>query len=355
MILNAYAVLDAFLSLLRLLLGFLISGFAFAVWRRCGPACLPEERQALEDRSALLFLLAFVLLGLHLTAWPLLYLLLQSYVPEWPGVMCIYGVMQVGSGSLGTSRFLPGLVKTLQVLKPALVFGSGAWFVLYWINRRTATAPLQSRILLALLALGLLAAGDAIVEMAYLVIPKKEEFLSVGCCTAGLDEWVRSARFLPQSLVREHDRPWLSAAYYGSNLGMVLALFGSTRWLRSRLTLPWLAPLLAGAVLTLPLSAVFLIEIAAPLLLHLPHHHCPYDLIAEVPGAVLGIALFVWGSFAVGWACVAGWLAHCPETATFLPATVRQLLVMARWSYLGSLVIISLELLRAGAGPGHPG
>src|SRR5262249_763476 len=148
--------------------------------------------------------------------------LLQSYVPEWPGVMCIYGVTQVGTGSLGPSRFLPGLVKLLQMTKPALVFGSGAWFVLYWVNWRTATAPLQSRILLALVVLGLLAACDATAETAYLVIPKKEEFLSAGCCTAGLDEWVRSTRFLPESLVREKDPPWLYAAYYGSNLGMVL-------------------------------------------------------------------------------------------------------------------------------------
>ena len=56
--------------------------------------------------------------GLGLASWPLLYLLLQSYVPEWPDVMCIYGVTRVGAGSVGASRFLPGLVTALQVLKP---------------------------------------------------------------------------------------------------------------------------------------------------------------------------------------------------------------------------------------------
>jgi hypothetical protein len=355
MILNAYAVLDAFLSLVRLLVGLLVIGVGISAWRMRRLELIPERRKALEDRGALLFLLAFLLLGLNLAAWPLLYLLLQSYVPEWPGVMCIYGVTQVGTGSLGASRFLPALVTTLQVMKPALVFGSGAWFVLYVVNRQTASAPLLRRTLVALVTLGVLAEVDALAELAYLAIPKKEEFLSAGCCTAGFDPWVRSARFLPESLLREHDRPWLAAAYFGGHLGLVLALVGYTHWLRRHRTLPWLAPLCLGAVLAVPVSAVFLVEIAAPRLLHLPDHHCPYDLIPQVPGAVLGIALFLWGSFAVGWACVAGWWARCPETEPFLPATVGKLLVMGLWSFLGSLVIMALELLRAGAGAGHTG
>src|SRR5262249_16054841 len=155
------------------------------------------------SRGALLFLLAFLLLGLNLAAWPLLYLLLQSYVPEWPGVMCIYGVTQVGTGSLGASRFLPELLKTLQVTKPALVFGGGARFVLYGVNRRTVAAPVLGRVLLALTFLGLFAELDATAELAYLAIPKKEEFLSAGCCSVGFDSWVRSARLLPQGLLRE--------------------------------------------------------------------------------------------------------------------------------------------------------
>src|SRR5258707_1155521 len=122
MILNSYAVLDFFTCLLRLSFGLAILGLGTAAWRKCGPALAPEGRKALEDRCYLLFLLALVLLGLNLASWPLLYLLLQSYVPEWPGVMCIYGVTQIGTGSIGASRFLPGLIEVLQVSKPALVF-----------------------------------------------------------------------------------------------------------------------------------------------------------------------------------------------------------------------------------------
>jgi hypothetical protein len=365
MILNAYAVLDASLSALRLLVGLLVLGFGSSAWlvlyageRRQARGCLRFARtvnlpapyplsRTLESRAALLFLLAFLLVGLDLAAWPVLYWLLQSYVPEWPGVMCIYGVMQVGTGSLGPSRFLPALVRTLQVTKPALIFLGGAWFVLYLVNRQTASGSLQGRVLLAVTALGLLAGVDAVVELTYLGIPKKEEFLSAGCCLAGSDVSEGSDRFLPSSLLSEGERPWLSALYFGGNAALVLALIGYTLWLRRHDRLPRLMPLLLSAVLALPVSALFLVEIEAPRLLHLPDHHCPYDLIPQAPGAVLGVVLFLWGSFAVGWAWVAGCCARCRESEPFLPATVGQLLSMGLWSYLVSLALVSLELYRA--------
>src|SRR6266567_550145 len=195
MILNAYAVLDAFVALLRLPLGLLVVGLGAGAWRRyrrlprvLANAATPGEREALEDRNYLLSLLALLLVGLNLASWPLLYLLLQSYVPEWPGLMCIYGVTRVGAGSEGASRFLPGLLAALQGLKPLVVFGSGAWLVLYLLNRRTRTAPLLGRVFLALVACGALTAADAAAELAYLGIPKKEESLSTGCCTGAFAE-----------------------------------------------------------------------------------------------------------------------------------------------------------------------
>ena len=143
--------------------------------------------------------------ALNVLAWPIFYLLLQSYVTEWPGVMCIYGVTRVGAGSLGSSRFLPPLLDTLQVTKPLLVFLSGAWFALHLVDRRTRTAPLTGRVLLLLLAASLLACADAAAELAYLSIPKKEEFLSSGCCTAAFAEY-GPTRFVPKSSKRRYIR-----------------------------------------------------------------------------------------------------------------------------------------------------
>jgi hypothetical protein len=347
MILNGYAVLDVFISALRLGLGLLILWLGFFAWRAWSRrAAAPDDITALENRSYLLFQMAGLLLALNIVAWPILYLLLQSYVPEWPGVMCIYGVTQIGSDSLGPGRFLPPLLKTLQTTKPALVFLSGAWFVLYLVNRRTRTAPLTGRLLVVLLASGLLAVGDAAAEIAYVTLPKKEEFAS-GCCTEAFDGASRASRFLPAAFVGDAEARYLYAAYYTVNVGMVLAL-GGYRWVsRHQAPKGWLPALLLGAVVSLVVNAVFLVEAAAPRLLRLPYHHCPYDLIPKAPESLVAVALFLAGSFFVGWACVAAWLGNSAETRPFLPEVVRRLLYFAFFGYLGSMVMLSLELALA--------
>jgi hypothetical protein len=367
MILNAYAVLDAFLSLLRLMSGLLVVGLATMAWAKGAQKTIsPEIREGLEARGSLLFLLAFLLVGLNLVSWPVLYLLLLSYVPQWPGVMCIYGVTQIGAGSLGPSRFLPELLKTLEVTKPALVFIGGAWFVLYLINRRTATAPLYNRVVLGLIALGVLATADAAVEGAYLVIPKKEKFLAAGCCAEAFDSGGRSSKFLPQALSPENSRPVLYACYYGMNVGLGLALLVAGRWLKARKASSksqktnsksgwspfgiWdlvLGILLMIALLAIPISGIFLIDIAAPTLLHLPYHHCPYDLVPDVPESIFAVALFLGATFCVGWACVAAWFGRSPETWPFLADWVGRIMVLGAGCYLASLVIMSLELALA--------
>jgi hypothetical protein len=343
-ILNAYAVLDAFVIFLRLVIALLVVGFGLSAWRRRRSSITSEDMSLQENRTYLLFLLAFLLLGLNLASWPLLYLLLQSYVSQWPGVMCIYGVSKVGAGSEGISRFLPGLLTSLQLTKPALVFASGAWFVLYLANRRTRTAPLLNRILCVLIAVGFLAGADSVVEAAYLAIPKKEEWLSTGCCSAALES-VPNGETEP--VLGAGDRPGLFAAYYAVNIGLVLALAGYVHRGRSHQKVPGLAFLAAGAVLALPVSAVFLREAAAPILLHLPYHHCPYDLIPDVPEAILAIGLFMAGTFSVGWAFVAARWANCPETDPYLEGILQNILFLGFWCYLGSLVMMTVELALA--------
>jgi hypothetical protein len=345
MILNAYAVLDAFLGLLRLGLGLLVLSLGLAAWRTWSRhAAVQGDRKALEDRCYLLFLLGGFLLCLNVIAWPVFYLLLQSYVPEWPGVMCIYGVTRIGTGSLGPSRYLPSLVIGLQIAKPALVFLSGAWFVLYLLNRRARTAPLTGRVVLVLLAAGLLAAADAAAEVAYIAIPKKEEFLSGGCCTAVFDTQSHTARFLPAALVKDNHDSWLYAAYFGVNAALVLGADICARVCRRRLPRLGLPVLLLLAAIGVAVNGVFLVEVAAPRLLGLPYHHCPYDLVPRAPESLVAIALFLGGTFAVGWACVAAWLGRDSEVRPLLPETVGRLLQLAVFGYLLSLVMMSVEL-----------
>jgi hypothetical protein len=70
-------------------------------------------------------------------------------------------------------------------------------------------------------------------------------------------------------------------------------------------------------------------------------------LIPDAPEVLVGIALFIWGTFSIGWACVAGWLASCPQTRSYLGRVVGQMLFMALCCYLGSLALISVELAMA--------
>jgi hypothetical protein len=346
MILNTYSVLDAFLSLLRLGLGLSIVGLgwlAWLAWRRRSSESVGV--QTAEDRLHLLLLLATVLLWLNVLSWPTFYLLLQSYVPQWPGVMCIYGVTQIGAGSVGASRFLPRLVTALQAMKPALVFLSGAWFVLHLLNRRTRTAPGTGRVLALLLTSGALGIADAAVEIAYLVIPKKEEFLSSGCCTSAYTEDADSGRFLPKIRVDAQQAPWLYAAYYAINVGLALAMYArSAHWRLSALQLLVIA---LTAVLAAAINALFLVEVAAPRLLRMPNHHCAYDLVTAAPTSLVAVTLFVAGSFCAGWAFVVAWLGDGPEARPFLPKMVRSLLYSAFLGYVGSVVILSLELVLA--------
>jgi hypothetical protein len=347
MILNTFAVLDGFVTLARVVLAVLIVVLAVRAWRRRGA----ESREHLENRGYLLYLVTFLLLFLNLASWPIFYLLLESYVPEWPGVMCIYGVTRVGTGSLGPSRYLPGLLQGLQVLKPAVVFSSGAWGTLYLANRKTPNSPLLSRILLVVIGLGLLAIVDCALEAAYLTIPKQEILLESGCCAGQFDD---DARFLPLGLFGEVARPWLAPAFFGVNVCMILALFLSVKELTAceagfltrqsgRKFLRCLGLLLVGAIFSLLVSGAFLVDVAAPTWLRLPHHHCPYDLIPRAPEAVLGVASFLGGTFAVGWANVAGWFANCPETQATLPEQIRKILALGLFGYAGALVMVAME------------
>jgi hypothetical protein len=349
MIVNSYAVLDAFVSLLRLGLGLLVLWLGFAAllrWARHPEG--PEDRKTLEDRCYLLYLLAGLLLVLNVASWPLFYLLLQSYVPQWPGVMCVYGVTKIGTGSLGPSRFLPPLLTSLQAAKPVLIFLSGAWFVLYLVNRRTRTAPLTGRVVVLVLAAGLLATADAAGELVYLGIPKKEEFPPVGCCGEAFDGETRATRLLPAMLVDEGQAIWLYGAYYTVNIGMVLALaVCDLLSRRRRLAAAWLGPLLAGALLAGAVNGFFLVEAAAPRLLGLPFHHCPYDLIPSAPESLVAVLLFLIGCFSIGWACVAAWLGRDAETRPLLPGVIGRLLHLGLLCWLSSLIMMSLELALA--------
>jgi hypothetical protein len=345
MILNVYALLAGSIDLLRLILGGLTAALAWVTWRNWRASPTREPGTVFEDRLYLLSLLVCFLFGLNLVSWPLFYLVLQSYVPEWPGVMCVYGVTRIGVGSEGASRFLTLLLQLLQLLKPAAIYVTGVAFILYQVHRRSRTGALLGRTLAVLLLVGVASSTDAAVESAYLIIPKKHEVLAAGCCTVSgeLDE----ARDRREGRYTEPQRAWLAGAFYAVGLGMLLALRRYRDRAAAGQRLPAFGPLLLLAGAALVVGAAFLTEVFAPAVLGLPYHRCAYDLISGAPETLLGVGLFAWGTLCAGWAAAAN-LARTPETAGAIPSLVASLLQWSAGGYFYSLVLATSALWVAG-------
>jgi hypothetical protein len=337
-IVNAYSVLAAFVGLVELVLGVSVVALGVAALRR--------SRRPLGDAPAdsgvfLPFLVATVLLGVSLASWPLLYLLLDSYVPQWPDVMCIEGVTRIGTGSAGAAGRLPTLLHLLQATKPALVFATGAWLVLHVANRRTRTAPLTRRVLAALLVAGAVAVLDAGAQLAYVAIPKQETFLSQGCCTLA-DPGGRGSGLLP--LDSDRSRTGLFVAFYGVTAAMALGTWLAASRPAPARTAPRPVPLLLGALLSVPVGVLFLRHVAAPAFLGLPYHPCPYCLLSAAPVGVVGVSLYLLGVFGAGWGAVGRWLGDVEETRATLPPQARALHLAGLFGYLGALLLTSTQL-----------
>jgi hypothetical protein len=344
MILNAYAVLDLFTSVVRslLALSLVVSGvIALRSWRK---VLIVDARSKYEDRGYWLCILGGALLALSLAAWPLFYLLLHSYIPHWEGVMCVYGVTQVGQGSQGASRFLPGIVRSIEIMRPVFLFLIGAWFLAYFVNRACSGGMLGWRTSALAIFVGAVGLADAGLETAYLVIPKAEQQLASGCCSAaraGTRRPAAESRTLEASTVA-----WIGGAGILSVGGTLLGLAASWALPTGRRSMWWLGCLVAGSVAVLATMSYFLPHVAAPRLLHLPRHHCVYCMLSQVPDSIATMLMLTAGAFFVGWAAVAQ---ACLEAsrqdvaAEFRDRCLRWALV----AYLGFAIMLCLQLFLA--------
>jgi hypothetical protein len=108
-----------------------------------------------------------------------------------------------------------------------------------------------------------------------------------------------------------------------------------------------MTPLLLGAAFAFAASGVFLVQVAAPILLHLPYHHCPYDLIPNAPEMVIAVALLFGGLMCVGWSAVLAWLGRAGETNQAVPGFIHSLLSLAFFCVLGFVLMVSVALALA--------
>jgi len=341
MILTPYSLIAGFVAVLQFPLGLLVVRHGMRVGRHDEATSRAASRDQGEERQYLLLLLVPVTLSLSLLGWPLLYALLQSYVPEWPSAMCIYGVTRIGAGSAGASRSLPALLSLLQLLKPVLLFAAGSWFVIYRLHRESPDGTLLRSLGVLAVVVGCLLIADAAVQSAYLVIPKRSESLSTGCCTVAV-----SADRTPVASATDID--WLGGATGLSVLGFALTVgmaLGVRRYRAARSTSwAWLPLIAGGAVAALWVNGVFLREVAAPRILGLPYHHCVYDLIPRAPEAIIGGGLFVGATFCVGWAIVAALLGRHAGGAPQSDIAVRRLMRGAQYGYLYSMLLFAVAL-----------
>jgi len=294
MSLDAFSVVVGFLAAVEAVLG----GAAAVLGAR--EARTPPEPEA-EARRPLLALTGAALVAVALAGVPLLYLLMASWVPRWPGVMCVEGVRRIGMGTTGAVRFLPDLVVALDATKLLVVFLAGAWAVL----RRAPGAPAARAAALALAALGLVAALDGAAALAYVAIPKEEVYPAAGCCTVALPGGAREAGLTRAGSPGEGGSGPLAAGFIaaavllGIGAGLLRRFPASGRGRTAALSV-----LAALAAASLPLASGFLDDVAAPRLLGLPWHHCRWCAFARAPVSLVGTVLFLGAAFAAGWAQV---------------------------------------------------
>lgn len=340
MILNGYAVLSVFLALVELVLGALVLRFGVvALRRRAAPE--PGAGDVADSRLALLFLLSGLLTAVAVLAWPLLYLLLDSYVPQWEGVMCIQGVSRIGTGSLGAAGWLPTLVDALQVTKPLLVFAAGAWLVLHLVDRRTRTSPLRRRVLGLVVAAGALAAVDAALQLAYVGIPKKEQFLAQGCCTVGFGSTLASPAGSAGLAV--------PLTFYVFLAAVLAAAWRADRAARRGLPESGTrsAILLVGVLFSVPVGIAFLHDVASPAFLGQPGHRCVYCLLSKSPLGLLAVSLYLLGILSTGWALLARALGAHDETRAFLAVRSGALLRAGILGYAAGGLIATARWITA--------
>lgn len=291
--LDAFSAIVAFLASAEALLG---GAALLLALREFRAAADPAE----EHRRPLLALVAGTLLVLSLASVPLFHLLLASFVPRWPGIMCVEGVRRIGTGSLGAAGWLPAILAVLDATRLLVPFAAGAW----WILRRLPgpPAPTVRRAAIAAAALGAVAFLDGALATAYVVIPKAEVYPTAGCCIAPRAAAEREAGLVAVGREEESRAP-LSAALAGG--GAVLgagALLLRRRGGGGRAGAAALAALaLGGAALLLP-AGTFLSRVAAPVLLELPYHRCTWCCLAGAPESILGAGLLVGAAMCAGWA-----------------------------------------------------
>ena len=337
MILNALSITLIFIGVLSALLAIWGGISSLILYRKWGRSSTPEEKASLEDRSYLVLLIMVVVMLIRLINWPLFYITLQSFISDIEGAMCIFGVTQVK----------PGLTRFLEFLKPIIFFFIGGWFILHFLDRGTKTSPLMRRKLLLLSVIGLFVLVDSFGDL-FLMIGIAPESL-VSCCTTITDILNRPTRTTPEAFFGPEYAHPLQVLFFITHLALIGTLGVSlksktleTTFLRRR---PVLGLLFLFSLLNAMLFLLSQIEVFAPVMMHLPFHHCVYCLWQYVPDSIVLFALFSLGTFSVGWGFTTDLFGKIGEASDSLPNYLRKIYWFAFFFLSAALIMLIIHLL----------
>jgi hypothetical protein len=258
--------------------------------------------------------------------------------------MCIYGVKQIGRGSLNASQWLPTLVAALEVLRPLTVFVGLWWLATYLVNRASRTAPLSRRVLALMCLLGLLTIADSAAEASWLVVTKREVFPNTGCCAAPPPDARRYGQLDGQGAAAGAVTLLHAGAVSTLGLGCVLLRRAKFAAQGRRAQGAASAALAAGAVGALISGAWFGGQVAAPTLLGLPHHRCLYCLMLSRPESLLaGLGLVGGGLLAALSTGLAWTTSGIDEVRDTARTWRRNLCEAAAWCLLGYAAMLAWQ------------
>lgn len=339
MIVNIYTLIMLFVAFVSLFLGgFLL--YATIKSLLSFKAIVPlEAKSRFEQKGYLIFLTACVAIAIRMLAWPWFYFMLQSFVPEIPGAMCMFGVTQI----------LPSTVTFLQIVKPIAFFIMGGWLLCYYVDTSTPTAPLARKNLYFLLVVCGVLLIDSIADISYVL--RMKPLMSVSCCATFFDVPLRPSAMIPQAIFGSQFQHILYILYYATNIALIALLFTTLlkKW-QSLLSLPENSILYsqaAIAIVNIPVVIISFFEIIAPKLMQLPYHHCIYCFMGNgtVPDSPIILGLFIIGTFAVGWMGILRFFCKNGEAQPIAERLLIKINNVAAFCLLASLSMVTIHLI----------
>ncbi|HQU31361.1 MAG: hypothetical protein HRU72_08825 [Planctomycetia bacterium] len=339
MIINIYTLIMLFVAFLSLFLGGFLFYAAIKMLLGFKPAIPLEIKSTYEQKGYLVFLMACVILSVRMLAWPWFYFMLQSFVPEVPGAMCMFGVTQI----------LPSTVTFLQIIKPISFFIMGGWLLCYYVDKAVPTSPLALRNLYFLLIACAVLLADSITDISYVL--RMKPLMSVSCCATFFDVPLRPSAMIPQAIFGRHFQGILFVLYYLTNIFLVVFLLVilSKKWLlfTAFIRKIILYSLAITGVVNIPVVIYALIENIVPRLMQLPYHHCIYCFMGKgvVPDAPIILGLFAIGTFAMGWMGILRMLCIQAETQSVTEHLIKKVNGLSAFCLLASLLMVTIHLI----------